>query len=49
METKGEISKTQVSLMGGCLPSAVIPTRATRMPNVWCLLSDVGVMDVPGC
>ena len=41
-----------MSLMGGCLPLLLLrsssPTCTTRMPNVSCLLSDVGVTSIHG-
>ena len=50
MVDKQEISKMEVSIMGGCLPLSRLrsscPTRATEMPDVSGLLIDVGVKDV---
>ena len=53
MVTEGKISKMEASPTSGCLTlllsGSSCPTRAARMPNVSCLLSDVGVMDVKRC
>ena len=40
-----EISKMKMSLMGGCSPSLLLGCY-TQMPNISCLLWDVGVTDV---